>query len=260
MRINLLVFLSFILLYSCSRNPKIPQVLSETLPSSFNLPPAKYPVNSVITNTSGSIDIDHVYKFYKQYEEKNTDFNVPVFQSDWDHLKSQINYGIIDSVAIARWIKATGLLLQLTAETKYADELERLILCDALNGKEQIWPFIFTKNTDHLFTNVFFPGKVEYDHTLGGKVKVEMVTDYPNSGKVDLKFTMTEKRYIELFIRIPEWAEGTSVVVKKVKYFAAPGTYCKIAKKWRQGDLVEIQFPEDKIPSDLNGLLVNNSN
>lgn len=258
MRNKLFVFSLFVLFISCSQNPTIPPILSEKLPESgiglttkaFNTP--------VVDGTLVIDGVDQVYKAFQQYEERNTDFSMVEFQDNWKALKADSKSWRYNSMEISKWINSTGLLLQLTGETKYADELERLILQQDLNGKDEILPYVFTKNTDHLFTNVYFPSKIEYDHTLGGKVELEMVTDYPKSGKVDLKFAMTQKRYIELNIRIPEWAKGTTVIVKKVKYIAAPGTYCKIAKKWKQGDLVEIQFPEDKIPGELNNLLVEN--
>ena len=83
---------------------------------------------------------------------------------------------------------------------------------------------------------------------MKGEVTFRQETDYPKSGSVKLYFGMTERRYIELFIRIPSWAEGTHVNVKGVKYFADPGSYCKILKKWKEGDVVDIEFPINKKP------------
>ncbi len=118
-------------------------------------------------------------------------------------------------------------------------------------NKRIVAPYVFTKNTDDLFINLFTPATINYEHTTKGKVKVEMETNYPKSGKVDLKFGMTKRRYIEVNIRIPSWAAGTTVSVKKVKYVAPPGGYCKIAKKWKENDLVEINFPMENKPDYL---------
>jgi DUF1680 family protein len=63
---------------------------------------------------------------------------------------------------------------------------------------------------------------------------------------------METKRYIELFIRIPEWAEEATVIEKGVKYVATPGSYCQITRKWSEGDMVEINFPTEKMPEYLS--------
>ena len=63
---------------------------------------------------------------------------------------------------------------------------------------------------------------------------------------------------MEIYIRIPEWAEGATVVMQNVKYIAPPGDYCEIAKSWINGDLVEIHFPVEKIPANfkINQLII----
>jgi DUF1680 family protein len=111
---------------------------------------------------------------------------------------------------------------------------------------------VLTKNGDHIYVNLFNPVEINYQHSLGGEVTFRQETTYPESGSVRLHFDNAENRYIELYIRIPEWAEGTSVVVKKVKYFTQPGSYCVIAKKWKQGDVVEIELPIENYQARLH--------
>jgi len=53
---------------------------------------------------------------------------------------------------------------------------------------------------------------------------------------------MEEIRYIEISIRIPDWARNATVTEKNVKYVATPGSYCFIARKWNSGDVIEIAF------------------
>ena len=79
-------------------------------------------------------------------------------------------------------------------------------------------------------------------------MEITQETNYPESGKILIKFKMENKRYIELFIRIPEWAEGATVTEKGVKYVATSGSFCQIARKWNEGDFVEVNLPVDKMP------------
>ena len=137
--------------------------------------------------------------------------------------------------------------MELTGEAIFAEVLETYQLDSST--RDYTKPFVITKSIDHIHVNLFEPTEIKYDHTLGGEVQFRMETAYPNSGKIKFHFGMTERRYIEVYIRIPEWAEGTTVTVKKVKYFASPGSYCKIAKKWKEGDVVEVEIPEKLNPS-----------
>jgi DUF1680 family protein len=62
---------------------------------------------------------------------------------------------------------------------------------------------------------------------------------------------METKRYIELWIRIPEWAHNASVTVKGVKYLSQPGSYSRVAKQWKEGDVVEVELPLQNVPGYL---------
>jgi hypothetical protein len=51
---------------------------------------------------------------------------------------------------------------------------------------------------------------------------------------------LQDKRYLDFYVRIPEWANKASVTVKGVKYNVIPGQFTEIAKKWKNGDEIEI--------------------
>ena len=198
---------------------------------------------------------DSLHLFHNYFKTSDEKFELDTFAKTWEKTKSIIEYGILqDQEEWIEWYKITGLLFELTGNAKYVTEMERLIFSGISDytGKEEfnklVKPFIYTKNVDHIHLNYFVPASIEYNHTLGGKIKIKTDTEFPESGGIQLKFSTDEKRYIELYIRIPQWANETTVTVKKVKYFAKPGEYCKIAKKWRDGDVVDIQFPASKIP------------
>lgn len=178
-------------------------------------------------------------------DNENQNFSIEKLKEDWVNCNNKISGLQLHKNDLGKWIEATGVLLQLTAESKYAEELERIFLATSNNKiKEKVAGYTITKNVDHLHVNLFLPAKMKYEHSLWGKVSVSQVTDYPKSGKVEIKFSMEKKRYIELYIRIPFWEENAHVIVKGVKYLAPAGRYCKIAKQWKEGDSVEIIFPD----------------
>lgn len=198
--------------------------------------------------------LDSLMSFLNKYEAGKVDFNIENYRENWDSTLERIVTVYLGTETIKKWFRATGLLFELTGETKYSEELERVVYTSFKRNLAEseieglVKPYVFTKYVDHIHVNLFIPSEISYSHSMGGEVKIRQETNYPESGSVRVKFSMTEKQYIELFIRIPSWAEDASVEVKGVKYFAPPGSYCKIAKKWKEDDVVDIGFPINKRP------------
>jgi hypothetical protein len=55
-----------------------------------------------------------------------------------------------------------------------------------------------------------------------------------------LKVELQDTRYLNFYFRIPEWADRASVTCKGLKYVVTPGQFTEIAKKWKNGEEVEI--------------------
>ncbi|NQU84765.1 MAG: glycoside hydrolase family 127 protein [Mariniphaga sp.] len=195
-----------------------------------------------ISNTE--ILISELTNSLNLFDQTKNSENLESCINKWQLIYSSgINY---DSTFIVPWIKSSAELLSITGNTIYAEELERILAIYENSGLKQslinsISPFIFTKDVDHIYFNLFFDSSIKYKHTLGGEAEIEQLVSN-EYGTIDLKFEMVEKRYIELYIRIPSWVNKAEVEVKKVYYHAIPGEYCKIAKKWKEGDVVNIRF------------------
>ncbi|WP_303922748.1 beta-L-arabinofuranosidase domain-containing protein [Draconibacterium sediminis] len=231
--------LLFIVLFSCTFKDQFPEKKSERI--SVN--------NTSVTQKDswGYGPFEGLFTFVTQFDAQDSAFDLQVFKAKYDQFDANKNETIYDRPALPAWIEINGLLLELTADAKYAKELEEI--ARNKTTEDYIQPFVFTRSVDHIYVNLFKPAEINYQHSLGGDVTIRQETTYPESGSVRLHFGMTDRQYIELYIRIPEWAEGTSVIVKNVKYFTQPGSYCVIAKKWKQGDLVEIELPIENYPN-----------
>lgn len=228
----------FFVLVSCNHKDQFPVKNSERISNSNTS------VTQMISSDYGPLK--ELFTFVTQFEAQDSAFDLEAFKANYDQFYIDKNKTFYDSLALSAWIEINGLLLELTGEANFAQELEKISANEKMT--DLIKPFVLTKNGDHIYVNLFMPAEINYQHSLGGDVIFRQETNYPESGSVRLHFEMTEKRYIELNIRIPEWAEGTHVTVKGVKYFTKPGSYCLIAKKWKQGDLVEIELPIENYP------------
>ena len=238
MQIRFLLGFVFILFISCSNKETLPEKKSlriQRIAESHK--PLLYPTNNKA--------LEDLFSYVLHYRSNNALFDLNLFKRNYRNLLSGGEF-TGDENEMAKWIQINALLFELTSDVTYVNELEKVFL-KFQTYKTVIEPLFVTKDVDHLYVNIFQPTELNYSHSLGGDVSFKLETEYPDSGSVRLHFGMSIKRYIELYIRIPDWAEGTTVTVKQVKYFAQPGDYCKIAKKWKEGDVVEIELPIEKM-------------
>lgn len=263
MRLLTLFPVLFLFVVSCQKANRFPEKVTQKVrPETVVFDNKAYQSAIEVTTGNNSAPVndflpDSLLLLRRFYQGKNERFSLTSFKNSWEKTKDNLDTGYSGIRKLTEWYNITGLLFELTGESKYIAEMERLLFSEFVKnaGSEQfvnlLKSFIYTKNVDHIHLNFFVPAAIEYNHSLGGKIEIKTETGFTESGSVQLKFSTEEKRYIELYVRIPEWAERTSVKVKKVKYFAKPGRYCKIAKKWKDGDVVDIQFPVAKIPDYL---------
>lgn len=200
-------------------------------------------------------ELNELIDFQQMYFQKDEGFELEKFLASWQEFKNNPSLHQLTHQENLQWFHVTGFLFQLTGKVSFAEELEK-IAWNSFSGHPHVFnslvsPYIFTKNVDHIHINLFLPNEIRYEHTLGGEVKIVQESDFPESGNIKINFSMEIKRYIEVFIRIPTWAEGASVTVKGVKYFAQPGQYSIIAKKWKEGDVIDIEFPLENLPDYL---------
>lgn len=238
-------------LCSCSEKNQFPEKKSEKLPLSavkVNQPIFKNEVTVAdsLSIQSLSSEMQQLKTYISKYEKHDSDFSVETMESLWLSEKGKIDFTGLESVSA--WIETTGFLLEITGKPVYAEALQKLGYEEIINlsapetklAEEKLAPYIFTKNVDHIFVNIFVNSSVEYVHSLGGQVKITQ--ELTGSNSLLLKFNTTEKRYIEVHIIIPAEAQNATVTEKNVKYVATPGEYCLIARKWKEGDMVEIKY------------------
>lgn len=75
-------------------------------------------------------------------------------------------------------------------------------------------------------------------------VHVSEETEYPFRGTIRLTVNPASALAFPLLLRIPAWAEGASIRVNG-EAAAAPqtGTFARVQRAWKRGDIVELNFP-----------------
>ncbi len=251
-----LLFAGFLFLISCSENEQFSSYKTEKADlNEVKLLGKLHPeiadsAFQFVTLEKNEAEIERLLHLQEQYFQKDAAFDFNRFCLEWSDFVSEKSHIQLNAQGKINWFTLTGTLLQLTGDAKYAEEMQKILQSGFPqsdtneNIENLVAPYIFTKNVDHIHVNLFVPAEISYEHSLHGKVKITQEFPANNPNTVFIKFSMEKERYIELFILIPDWADGATVTVKNVKYFAPPGQYCQIAKEWLEGDLVEIYFPK----------------
>jgi hypothetical protein len=240
-----------LVLFSCSEKTQFLDRKSEKFPLlavTVDQPVFQQDFNSSdsLPEQNISTEMQQLKSLISKYENRDKDFSVERMAALWETADNNIELAGFE--AVSAWIETTGFLLEITGKPLYAEALQSLLSIEKAGlsesetevANQMLKPFIFTKNVDHIFVNLFVNSSVEYEHSLGGKVKITQ--ELTGSNSLLLKFSTTEKRYIEVNVLIPANAENPSVIEKNVKYVATPGEYCLIARKWKEGDFVEVKY------------------
>lgn len=238
-------------LFSCAEKSQFPEKKSERFKAqALTLYQPVFQQKTFITDSLATSVVSpqllQLKSLISKYENRDKEFSLEKMESLWELEKNKIDFNGLETISL--WIEATGFLLEITGKPVYAEALQKLSSAENVGlsaseselAEQQLASFIFTKNVDHIFVNLLVNSSVEYVHSLDGKVKITQ--ESKGAGGFLLKFNMDEKRYIEVNILIPTWTTNATVIEKNVKYVATPGEYCFIARKWKEGDFVEVNF------------------
>jgi DUF1680 family protein len=89
-------------------------------------------------------------------------------------------------------------------------------------------------------------GPSEVHAIVRGGVRASIVeeTEYPFRETVRLRVSLETNARFPLDLRIPQWAAGARVSVNgKEEIQVRPGTFHRLERKWRAGDVIELTFP-----------------
>jgi len=113
----------------------------------------------------------------------------------------------------------------------------------ALESSTKLQNSIYFRSKDNqaLYVNLYIPSTLEWTER---KVTVEQTTNYPKEDNTRLTIKGSGK--FDINVRVPGWAtKGFFVKIngKEQKLPATPGSYLKIARTWKDGDIIELKMP-----------------
>lgn len=109
------------------------------------------------------------------------------------------------------------------------------------NTKLQNSIYFKSKDDQALYVNLYVPSILEWTER---KITVEQTTNFPNEDNARLTITGSGK--FDVYVRVPGWAtKGFFVKIngKEQTLQATPGSYLKIGRSWKDGDIIELRMP-----------------
>jgi uncharacterized protein len=113
----------------------------------------------------------------------------------------------------------------------------------ALESSTKLQNSIYFKSKDNeaLYVNLYIPSTLDWK---ARNIKIEQTTDFPKEDHTRL--TIKGNGKFDIHVRVPGWAtKGFFVKIngKAQKLMASPGSYLKISRNWKDGDIIELKMP-----------------
>ncbi|TJZ62796.1 hypothetical protein FAZ15_00350 [Sphingobacterium olei] len=113
----------------------------------------------------------------------------------------------------------------------------------AIESSTKLQNSIYFKSKDNkaLYVNLYVPSTLNWSER---NVIVEQTTSFPKQDHT--KLTIKGRGKFDVHVRVPSWAtKGFFVKIngKNQKVIAEPGSYLKLNRNWKNGDVIELQMP-----------------
>lgn len=105
--------------------------------------------------------------------------------------------------------------------------------------------YAYGKSQGAIWVNLYGGSSMETALPGGERIQLSQETDYPWNGRVRIRILGCGRAPFALKLRIPGWAEGSSVRINDSPADSSPEpqTYFEIRRAWQPGDFVDLDLP-----------------
>ncbi|MFI1745636.1 aceric acid hydrolase [Thalassobellus sediminis] len=109
----------------------------------------------------------------------------------------------------------------------------------------QVSNYAYNVSKEGLYVNLYGSNHLITKSIEGDKIELEQITNYPWDGNIQLKVIKAPKKDFTLFLRIPGWSQKSTITINgnMVHEDVVSGSYSRISKKWKKGDVIELNIP-----------------
>ena len=185
-----------------------------------------------------------------------------------------------ETCVTATWIKLSQQLLRLTGEAKYAEAIEQTLynaLLSSMKADGSTWakytplaglrnegdeqcgmglnccvasgprglftipPSVVMTGSKGITVNFFSEGSYQAKTPAGQPLTLNEQTDYPLSGKINMKMDLSKAETFAVRVRIPAWSKQTTLTVnRKAVAGIKAGDYAVVSRNWQKGDEITL--------------------
>lgn len=203
-----------------------------------------------------------------------------LFRDDFD-LPNVASVG--ETCVTVTWLQFNAQLLRLTGEARFAEQLEHVILnqlfgaqrpdcaawgyyvqmegvkpySDSLDGHcclssgprgvALIPTFANGVDADGAVVNLYDAGVARLALRSGKAVTLTTETLFPGDSKIAIRVTLESEGAFAVKVRVPAWCGKASIAVNGEPVPPAVGSdgYVKLARAWKNGDVIALDFPQE---------------
>jgi len=196
--------------------------------------------------------------------------------------QTQPAHNTMETCVAVSWMEWNAHLLRLTGDPRFADEIEKTaynallgammpdgstfakysalegartlgeaqcgmdLNCCVANGPRGVMllpQVAVMMGAEGPAVNLYSEGVWNLQLASGTPCRIDVRTDYPLTGRIDLAVRTERPETFRLRLRIPAWSEETSLTVNGSKAGDVhPGAYATIDRHWKPGDRVRLQL------------------
>jgi len=105
--------------------------------------------------------------------------------------------------------------------------------------------YAYSLTKEGLYVNLYGSNNLNSATEEGEKIQLHQQSNYPWDGAITITMDNAPKENYALFLRIPGWSNGATIKVnsKVVEGVIVSGSYFKLERKWKKGDIVSLNIP-----------------
>ncbi|MCA9194225.1 MAG: glycoside hydrolase family 127 protein [Planctomycetales bacterium] len=106
--------------------------------------------------------------------------------------------------------------------------------------------FACSQRSNELWCHMYGNGQITMTTANGESVRIKQSTDYPWDGRIQLGWLSAPTQEFTFQLRIPAWCHGATLTVNGntlPNVNTDPGSYVSVSRRWRTGDVLELDLP-----------------
>jgi DUF1680 family protein len=117
--------------------------------------------------------------------------------------------------------------------------------------------YVYTLSEKGLWVNLYGSNQLKTRLSDGSEIQLNQQTDYPWSGKIEIKVEDCPEKPFSVFLRIPGWASDAKIQINGMpqKVECRSGSYTELTRSWKKGDRIELNLPMETRLMEANPLV-----